>query len=101
MQGSSPHYQITVQADGDSFTVAVNIQSVDKSEVLDTVDHAFVPPDPASLLALTPGMHAPGSMAGGLALDFVRSTVAGQAMVEKTAMQLHPKTFAAGSRTTI
>jgi len=98
VQGNSPHYQITVQAEGGPFTIAVNIQSVDGSEVLYTVDHAFVPPDPAALLALAPGMHALDSAPGGLAIDFIRSTVAGQPMVEKSAMQLLPETFAAGSR---
>jgi len=96
--GNSPHYQITVQAAGGPFTVAVNIQSVDGSEVLYTVDHAFVPPDTASLLALPAGMTALESLPGGLALDFLRETIGGSAMVEPSAMALLPKSFPAGDR---
>jgi uncharacterized protein YukJ len=98
VSGNSPHYQITVQADGGPFTVAVNIQSVDGSEVLYTVDHAFVPPDPASLLALAAGMHPLNIAPGGLALDYIRSTAGGQPMVEKSSMTLLPETFPAGAR---
>jgi len=98
VSGNSPHYQITVQAPGGPFTVAVNIQSVDGSEVLYTVDHAFTPPDPASLLALPTGMHALRSAPGGLALDFVRETIGGSPMVERSAMTLLPKSLPAGHR---
>jgi uncharacterized protein YukJ len=96
--GRSPHYQITVQAQGGPFTVAVNIQSVDGSEVLYVVDHAFEPPDPASLVALATGMTPLGSAPGGLALDFVRETVQGAPMVDKASMALLPTTFPAGHR---
>ena len=90
--GNSPHYQITVQAEGGPFTVAVNIQSVDGSEVLYTINQAFTPPDPAGLLALATGMNPLASEPGGLAIDYVRSTVGGQPMVEKSALQLLPET---------
>jgi uncharacterized protein YukJ len=96
--GNSPHYQIDVDADGGPFTVAVNIQSVDKSEVLYTVDHAFQPPDGAALDKLATGMTRLDSQPGGLALDFVRETVGGIPMVEKSAMSLLPKVFNAGNR---
>ena len=46
VSGSSAHYQITVQATGGPFTVAVNIQSVDGSEVLYAIKGNFVPPKP-------------------------------------------------------
>jgi len=98
VSGRSPHYQIAVQAPGGPFTVAVNIQSEDGSEVLYTVDHAFVPPDPAALLALPTGMTRLASKPGGLALDFVRETVGGSPMVERSAMVLLPKSRPAGHR---
>jgi uncharacterized protein YukJ len=43
--GASAHYQITMQATGGPFTVAVNIQSVDGSEVLYDIVEDFTPPD--------------------------------------------------------
>jgi uncharacterized protein YukJ len=98
VSGKSPHYQITVDAPGGPFTIAVNIQSVDGSEVLYTVDHAFVPPDPASLVALPAGMTRLKSVPGGLAIDFVRSTVAGAPMVDKNSMTLLPLSHPAGAR---
>src|ERR1700733_11286419 len=73
--GSSTHYQITVQAKGGPFTVAVNIQSVDGSEVLYDIVEDFTPPDEA----------------GGLALDYVRSMVNGRAMITKAQMTLLPQ----------
>src|SRR5579871_2879432 len=48
--------------------------------------------------ALSTGMHALKSEPGGLALDFVRETVGGSAMVSKDAMTLLPKAFPAGHR---
>jgi len=67
--GSSAHYQITMQAKGGPFTVAVNIQSVDGSEVLYAIEEGFTPPDEAGLLALPPGMTSLKSEPGGLALE--------------------------------
>ena len=75
--GASAHYQITMQAAGGPFTVAVNIQSVDGSEVLYAIEEGFTPPDLAGLMALPMGMTKLQSEAGGLALDYVRSTVGG------------------------
>src|SRR5271167_2156942 len=83
VSGSSAHYQITMQATGGPFTVAVNIQSVDGSEVLYAIEEEFTPPDLAGLQALPMGMNALTSEPDGLALDFVRSTVNGQPMVTK------------------
>jgi uncharacterized protein YukJ len=96
--GKNPHYMITLQASGKMFQVAVNIQSDDGSEVLYTVDHGFVPPDPAALAALPMGLKGLPSKPGGLALDFVRETVAGAPMVERSNMTLLPKTVPAGNR---
>ena len=89
--GSSTHYQITMQAAGGPFTVAVNIQSVDGSEVLYAIEEAFAPPDLAGLTALPMGMTKLQSKAGGLALDYVRSTVGGKPMITKAQMTLLPK----------
>jgi uncharacterized protein YukJ len=96
--GKNPHYQITLQAGGKPYQIAVNIQSDDGSEVLYTVDHAFVPPDPDALADLPMGLKGLDSKPGGLALDFVRETVAGSPMVEKSNMTLLPKTRPAGHR---
>ena len=90
VSGASAHYQITMQATG-PFTVAVNIQSVDGSEVLFAIVEDFTPPDLTALTALPMGMTALKSEAGGLALDYVRSTVGGAPMITKAQMTLLPK----------
>jgi uncharacterized protein YukJ len=95
--GSSTHYQITMQAKGGPFTVAVNIQSVDGSEVLYAIAEGFMPPDEAGLLALPTGMTSLKSEPGGLALDYVRSTVNGQPMITREQMTLLPQLRAKGS----
>ena len=89
--GASTHYQITMQATGGPFTVAVNVQSSDGSEVLYAILNHFTPPNPAGLLALGAGMHALPSKAGGLALDFVREQVVGKPMITQAQMTLLPK----------
>jgi uncharacterized protein YukJ len=91
VSGASAHYQITMQAPGGPFTVAVNIQSVDGSEVLYAIEEGFTPPDLAGLMALPMGMTALKSVAGGLALDYVRSTVGGAPMITKAQMTLLPQ----------
>ncbi len=91
VSGASAHYQITMNAKGGPFTVAVNIQSVDGSEVLYAIEEGFTPPDMAGLTALPMGMTALKSAPGGLALDFVRSQVNGKPMITKQQMTLLPK----------
>lgn len=88
---TSTHYQITVEATEGPFTVAVNIESTDGSEVLYAIVEDFQPPDPAGLLALTPGMHSLPSTSGGLALDFVREEVSGKPMITLAQMTLLPE----------
>jgi uncharacterized protein YukJ len=95
--GSSTHYQITMQAAGGQFTVAVNIQSVDGSEVLYSIEEEFVPPDEAGLLALPKGMTKLQSEPGGLALDYVRSEVDGRPMITREQMTLLPQMQSKGS----
>src|ERR1700735_5798067 len=89
--GSSTHYQITMQAPSGPFTVAVNIQSVDGSEVLYDIVEDFTPPDLAALTSLPMGRTALKNEPGGLALDFVRSTVNGVPMITKAQMTLLPQ----------
>jgi uncharacterized protein YukJ len=96
--GRNPHYQIILQAGSASLEAAVNIQSEDGSEVRYIVDHGFVPPDPDGLKKLEMGIHALDSQPGGLALDFVRDVVNGEAMVTQDSMSLLPKTVPAGHR---
>jgi uncharacterized protein YukJ len=86
-----------MQANGGPFTVAVNIQSVDGSDVLYAIEEGFTPPDEASLLALPTGMTSLQSEPGGLALDYVRSTVNGQPMVTREQMTLLPQVRSKGS----
>lgn len=90
VSGSSAHYDITVRTTAGSFTVAVNIESVDGSEVLYAIEPDFTPPDTAGLAALTAGVTPLPSEPGGLALDFVRSTVNGKPMITRAAMTLLP-----------
>jgi len=94
--GSSTHYQITIDAQGGPFTVAVNIQSVDGSEVLYAIEEGFTPPDEAALLALPMGMTVLKSEPGGLALDFVRSEINGKPMITQQQMTLLPQVQSKG-----
>src|SRR5438270_6386377 len=98
VSGASAHYQITMQAAGGPFTVAANIQSVDGSEVLYAIEEAFTPPDLAGLMTLPMGMTALKSEAGGLALDYVRSTVGGEPMITKAQMTMLLKLNAKAKR---
>jgi uncharacterized protein YukJ len=79
-----------MQAGSGTFTVAVNIQSVDGSEVLYAIEEGFTPPDLAGLTALPMGMTKLKSAPGGLALDYVRSMVDGAPMITKAQMTLLP-----------
>lgn len=90
--GASRHYQITIDAAAaGTFTVAVNIESVDGSEVLYAIEQSFTPPDAAGLDALAAGVTGLSSMAGGLALDYVREQIAGKPMITRAAMTLLPE----------
>ena len=97
VDGASAHYQITVRAGSQSLTVAVNIESVDGSEVLYAIVPGFQPPDAAALAALPSGFTALPSQPGGLALDYVREQVSvqgrvgGQPMITRAQMSLLPK----------
>ncbi len=97
VSGNGTHYQISVQATGGPFTVAVNIESTDGSEVLYTIDQAFTPPDVAGLAALPSGMTPLPSQPNGLALDFVREQIDGQPMITQASLTLLPKKVSATS----
>ena len=89
VSGASAHYQITLQADR-TYTVAVNIESVDGSEVLYAVQTSFTPPDEAGLEALAEGLTSLSSEPGGLALDYVRSLVNGAPLITRAEMTTLP-----------
>jgi uncharacterized protein YukJ len=91
VSGNGTHYQITVQATGGPFTVAVNIESTDGSEVLYKIAQPFTPPDIPGLTALPGGMTALPGKPGGLALDFVREQIGGRPMVTQAELTLLPK----------
>lgn len=90
VKGTGTHYQITVAGTGGPFTVAVNIQSFDGSEVLYLIEQGFVPPSAAGLAGLASGMTRLASQPGGLALDFVREQIGGKPMVTRAEMTLLP-----------
>lgn len=91
VSGASAHYQITVKAGATTYTAAVNIQSMDGSEVLYAIVQPFTPPDPGALDALSAGVTPVASEPGGLALDFVRQQIGGKPMITRAEMTLLPK----------
>ncbi len=90
VSGSNPHFRIPVNTDSGMFTIDVNVQSTDGSEVLYVIDQSFTPAAPDALLALGTGVTALDSKPGGLALDFVREKIGGAPMVAKAGMSLLP-----------
>jgi uncharacterized protein YukJ len=96
VSGNGTHYQITVEATGGPFTVAVNIESTDGSDVLYAIDQSFTPPDVPGLTALPTGMNPLPSQPNGLALDFVREQIDGQPMVAQASLTLLPQKSGAG-----
>jgi uncharacterized protein YukJ len=93
VSGNGTHYQVTVQATGGPFTVAVNIESTDGSEVLYAIEQSFTPPDVPGLTALPTGMNKLLSQPNGLALDFVREQIGGRPMITQSSLTLLPKTL--------
>jgi uncharacterized protein YukJ len=94
--GQNPHYLIRLEANGSEFQVAVNIESRDGSEVLYRITPGFTPPDAPALQMLPPGLTNLPSSSGGLALDYVRETIAGTPMVTRAEMALLPVSAPAG-----
>jgi uncharacterized protein YukJ len=97
VSGNGTHYQITVEAAGGPFTVAVNIESTDGSEVLYAIKQSFTPPDVPGLTALPTGMTPLPSQPNGLALDFVRERIDGQPMITQAGLTLLPKKIGAAN----
>ncbi len=91
-EGRNPHYLIDLQAGAETLQVAVNIESQDGSEVLYLIHDAFTPPNAGGLGELATGRTPLDSVAGGLALDYVRSRVNGTFMVDRSSMSLLPIT---------
>ena len=72
--GRSPHYEILVEAGG-QYRIAVNVRSVDGSDVLAYLDAAFIHPtrpDLAALAAAAPGFTALSTGPEGEGLDYLR-----------------------------
>ncbi|MFL9910328.1 DUF2278 family protein [Paraburkholderia sp. RL17-337-BIB-A] len=73
--GNSPHYEILVDAAGTTYRVAVNIQSVEGSEVLAFFDPKYSNNTKLDLNSLTDGVHGFKALSdgpGGNGLDYVR-----------------------------
>jgi uncharacterized protein YukJ len=73
--GNSPHYEILIDAGGTPYRVAVNIQSVEGSEVLAYFDRAYRGETKLGLTALVGGAHGFAALAkgpGGAGLDYLR-----------------------------
>jgi uncharacterized protein YukJ len=72
--GSSPHYEIWIDAGGSDYRVAVNVRSVDGSDVLAYYDRDYRNPTKLDLPAVvrTPGFTALATGPGGKGLDYLR-----------------------------
>ena len=77
--GKSPHYEIWIQGAGQDFRAAVNVQSVDGSEVLVRYDPAYTTTSPALDLAAlaggTQGFTALQTGPDGTGLDYLRDNL--------------------------
>lgn len=75
--GNSPHYEIWISG-GEDYRVAVNVRSVDGSEVLVHYDPAYALPTKRDLAALAggpPGFTPLATGANGAGLDYVRDAL--------------------------
>ncbi len=75
--GQSPHYEILVKADG-QYRIAVNVRSVDGSDVLAYLDTAFTRatrPDLAALASGAPGFTPLITGPDGQGLDYIRDSL--------------------------
>src|SRR5947209_428907 len=74
-EGKSPHYEILVETDdGEKFRLAVNVRSIDGSDVLAFYDDAYDKPTKLDLarLARTPGFSPLQTGPEGEGLDYLR-----------------------------
>jgi uncharacterized protein YukJ len=90
VSGKNPHFRIPVNTISGMFTIDVNVESTDGSEVLYVVIENFTPPDAEALGALSTGVTGLEREPGGLALDYVRETVNGAPLVAPSQMSLLP-----------
>jgi uncharacterized protein YukJ len=88
--GTNPHFRIPVKTAAGSFTIDINVESFDNSEVLYAILENFTPPDAGALLALPDGVTKLRSEPGGLALDYVRETIGDVPMITPDKMALLP-----------
>jgi uncharacterized protein YukJ len=80
--GAHPHFRIPVKTDSGNFTIDINVESFDNSEVLYAIIENFTPPNAEALLALPNGVTKLRSEPGGLALDYVRETIGNAPMIQ-------------------
>jgi uncharacterized protein YukJ len=88
--GANPHFRIPVKTDSGNFTIDINVESFDNSEVLYAIIENFTPPNAEALLALPNGVTKLRSEPGGLALDYVRETIGNAPMITPDRMALLP-----------
>ena len=88
--GAHPHFRIPVKTDAGNFTIDINVQSFDNSEVLYAIIENFTPLSAVALLALPDGITKLRSEPGGLALDYVRETIGNAPMITPDKMALLP-----------
>lgn len=68
-----PHFQLHLEADGDSYRIAINVRSMlEPSEMEYLIKLRFGHPITAGLHRLAPGLHPVACRPGGLALDYLR-----------------------------
>jgi len=75
--GRSPHYEIWVNTGSTDYRIAVNVRSVDGSDVLAYFDPSFTNPTKLDLSALagTPGLRALTTGPNGEGLDYLRDNL--------------------------
>src|SRR2546426_861130 len=84
----SPHFQIRVRGGDIDFRVAVNVLSQQSpSELLFVADESFAHPQVQALSDLPDGFTAVPSLAGGMALDYIRGN-----LFDRQAMRALPAT---------
>jgi len=90
VSGRNPHFRIPVNTFSGMFTIDVNVESTDGSEVLYLINQDFTPPDAEALGALSTGVTGLEREPGGLALDYVREMINGAPLVAHSQMSLLP-----------
>jgi uncharacterized protein YukJ len=90
VSGKNPHFRIPVNTISGMFTIDVNVESSDGSELLYLIHQNFTPPDAQSLGALSTGVTGLEREPGGLALDYVREMINGAPLVDHSQMSLLP-----------